>query len=254
MASQGSDLARLAQLIEKGEAVLETHKPNPPNVIGFPTLDSGAFSGWQAQAIYFLQVLLGLDSVYVKQFQSKVSRGHISSVRSGIEILKVVREDMAGGNIGDAQVYEPALAIKKICDRFHLVVRQIRSRHESRPTLDVQDEYDVQDLLHSLLWVEFDDVRAEEFIPSYGGKASRIDFLIKAERVVVEVKKTRARLDAKVLSTQLIDDIERYRSHPDCGTLVCFVYDPEGLIANPRGVEADLSRNEPYRVTVLIRP
>ncbi len=35
---------RLDRLIAKGEAVLRTHCPNPPGVIGFPTLDAGAFT------------------------------------------------------------------------------------------------------------------------------------------------------------------------------------------------------------------
>ena len=31
-----SDIEKLQMLIEKGNQVLSTHKPNPPNVIGFP--------------------------------------------------------------------------------------------------------------------------------------------------------------------------------------------------------------------------
>jgi hypothetical protein len=82
-----------------------------------------------------------------------------------------------------------------------------------------------------------------------------MDFLLKREQIVVEVKKTRMGFGAKEIASQLIEDIDRYKVHPDCKTLVCFVYDPEGLIANPRGIEADLSREEkPFPVHVLIRP
>ena len=35
--------------------------------------------------------------------------------------------------------------IERICNRFHVVTRQLRSRYEDRPTLDVADEYDVQE-------------------------------------------------------------------------------------------------------------
>jgi hypothetical protein len=54
----------------------------------------------------------------------------------------------------------------------------------------------------------------------------------------------------------LMVDIERYSKHPSCKTLVCFVYDPEGRIANPRGVEADLNSRSDERITVitLIKP
>jgi hypothetical protein len=41
----------------------------------------------------------------------------------------------------------PLTKIGKICNRFHLIASQIRNRHDNRPTIDVEDEYDVQDLL-----------------------------------------------------------------------------------------------------------
>jgi len=82
-----------------------------------------------------------------------------------------------------------------------------------------------------------------------------MDFLLKNESIVIEVKKTRKGLDAKELGEQLIVDIERYQSHSSCKTLVCFVYDPEGKIANPQGLENDLSRNDDtLTVKVLIVP
>jgi hypothetical protein len=79
--------------------------------------------------------------------------------------------------------------------------------------------------------------------------------ILKQESIVVEIKMTRNGLGSKELSTQLIEDIERYKVHPDCQTLICFVYDPTGLIPNPRGIEADLNRDaDPFPVRVLIRP
>jgi hypothetical protein len=146
-------------------------------------------------------------------------------------------------------------AIELLCLRFHTVVRQLRDRREGRSTLDVTDEYDVQDLLHALLRIFFDDVRPEEWTPSYAGKSSRMDFLLPTEKLVVEVKKTRPSLDAKEVGSELIEDIARYRTHPSCKRLICFVYDPEGRIANPRGIEGDLSRNESgFEVKVIIAP
>lgn len=130
-----------------------------------------------------------------------------------------------------------------LMNRFHLVVKQLRQRHNSRATLDVSDEYDVQDLLHSLLYILFDDIRTEEWTPSYAGKCSRQDFLIKDRDIVIEIKKTRNGLSAKELSDQLIIDITRYKTHPNCKTLICFVYDPEERIINPIGIENDLTEN-----------
>lgn len=145
--------------------------------------------------------------------------------------------------------------IENLCRRFHLVARQLRSRHDSRNTINIEDEYDVQDLFHALLTLEFDDIRPEEWTPSYAGSASRTDFLLKQEQIVVEIKKTRKDLGAKQIGEQLIIDIKRYKSHPDCKALICFVYDPEGRIANPRGIENDLNgEHDGVDVKAIIAP
>jgi hypothetical protein len=145
--------------------------------------------------------------------------------------------------------------LERLCLRFHLVATQLRSRHGDRDTLRMEDEYDAQDLLHALLTLEHDDVRSEEWTPGYAGGSSRTDFLLKKEQIVVEAKKTRRGLGARELGEQLIADIQKYKQHPDCKTLVCFVYDPEGQIANPRRIENDLSRDtDGLSVRVIIAP
>ncbi|HLP91849.1 MAG TPA: hypothetical protein VK184_25080 [Nostocaceae cyanobacterium] len=145
--------------------------------------------------------------------------------------------------------------IESICNRFHLVAKQLRTRHNNRETLTITDEYDVQDLFHSLLTIYFDDIRPEEWIPSYAGRASRTDFLLKNEQTIIEIKKTRSGLADKEIGEQLIIDITKYKAHPDCKQLICFVYDQEGLIRNPRGLENDLSKTtDGLVVNVFIRP
>lgn len=90
-------IARLGQLIERGDQVIATHRPNPPGVIGFPTLDSGAFSEWQTQSLSFLTRLLGPGDTYVETFKEEVDKGFASSVKQGQGILRAVREDVELG-------------------------------------------------------------------------------------------------------------------------------------------------------------
>jgi hypothetical protein len=168
--------------------------------------------------------------------------------RTGMESARALLKS----SIKEVQEYwddKPALSkptvnalerVERLCSRFHLVASQLRQRHGERETLEVEDEYDVQDLLHALLKVDFDDVRPEEWSPSYAGGSSRQDFLLKNEKLVVEVKKSRKGLGSKEVGEQLLIDIARYRAHPDCSVLFCLVYDPEGRVKNPRGLEADL--------------
>lgn len=60
---------------------------------------------------------------------------------------------------------DPADRIVALCRRFDVVRRQLQRRHGKRPTLEIGDEYDVQDLIHALLLVDFVDVRAESWNP-----------------------------------------------------------------------------------------
>ena len=143
--------------------------------------------------------------------------------------------------------------LKKIFAKFHAVAIQLRIRRDERTPLTISDEYDVQYLLRALLTVDFEDIRPEEWTPSYADSSSRMDFLLKDEKIVVETKKTRKSMTAKELGDQIIIDVARYSKHPDCKTLYCFVYDPDYHLPNPNSVEKDLTKqSEGLNVVVLI--
>lgn len=150
---------------------------------------------------------------------------------------------------------DPAERVKTLCYRFHSVARQLRLRGEYRATLAVEDEFDAQDLLHALLRIQFDNIETDEWTPSYSSGAQRTTFLLNDGRLAVIVKKTRPGLNAKDLTDQLRIDAERYRSYGCCRTLLCFMYDPEGRIGNPRGLEASLtSATDSFVIDVLVAP
>lgn len=146
-------------------------------------------------------------------------------------------------------------SLVRIFDHFDQVARLLKHRHNDRETLRIKDEYDVQDLLYPLLSMYFPDIRDEEPSPSHAGAGSRLDFLLKGEKTVIEVKKTREDLSNKKLGEQLLIDIARYREHPDCETLLFFIYDPTHELKNPRGLERDCEIDEPgFKVRVFVRP
>lgn len=242
MTSKADAVTRLQRQIDQ-IAVIRTKPEHSPE-----------FKKWYRDTEIAIENIFGENTRHLKDFTDiSFSLGCFSNLTpdsafyqrfiSGLDESGQIIASM----IGEIKEYwdeSPETAIKKdklaalveICDRFHLVVRQIRQRHDDRPSLEVEDEYDVQDLLHGLLHLEFDDIRAEEWTPSYAGGSSRMDFLLKDESIVVEVKKTRQKLSAREVGEQLLIDIGKYQGHPGCQTLVCFVYDPEGRIANPRGL------------------
>jgi len=144
------------------------------------------------------------------------------------------------------------LRLERVLSRFHQVARQLQNRREKRKTLVINDEYDVQDLLHALLKIDFNDIRPEEGTPSTAGKASRMDFLLKMEKIVVEAKKTRQGRNEKEIGEELIVDIAHYKAHPNCKTLVCFIYDPGQFIGNTEGVKNDLEQMSTPDLAVVV--
>lgn len=97
---------------------------------------------------------------------------------------------------------DPVATVVALCRRFQLFVDRLQTRQRSRQSLAVADEYDVQDLLHAVLKLHFDDVRPEEWTPSYADNASRIDFLLPRERTIIEAKMTRQNLGQKAVANE----------------------------------------------------
>jgi hypothetical protein len=155
---------------------------------------------------------------------------------------------------GVQQRVRQMLVIERLCRRLPLIAQQLQSRHDGRETLQVKDAFDLRDLLNAVLRLAHDDVRAETWTPTAADSA-RTDFLLKIERTVLVAQFADARFDARALAAQLPADVAHYRQHPDCDTLVCFVYDPERRIAGARAIEHDLSDDQQQpTVRVIIAP
>lgn len=150
---------------------------------------------------------------------------------------------VSGPNLQFADEYVDSVkAVLQLGRRMRYVERQIKQRHSDRPTIEINDEYDAQDLFHSLLRLLFDDVRAEDYTPSYAGGSSRVDFVLPRFGIAIELKHSRPSMTSAKLGEELLVDIGRYGDHRSVRHLICLVFDHEGHLVNPRGVEDDLSR------------
>ena len=152
-------------------------------------------------------------------------------------------------------VPDPVDALRKVCLRFHAVARQLRLRKDYRTTLEVEDDYDLHDLLCALLKLEFDEVGADEWTPPYAGGSTRTTLLLNRDHLAVVAKKTRSGLTTKELAEQVAADTAHYASRKPCAHLFCFIYDPEGRIGSPTRLETDLtSVSDSFTVDVLVAP
>ena len=255
-------IEKLEKLIERAE-ILKTNDRFGPD-----------FEKWKRDTPVAIGHIFGKDSNQKREFSkigysilyatnnttySERQAAYEKGVSSAIIILQSMRDEVqeywTEVESNEEFGMSANATVELIMNRFHQVARQLRHRYSNRATLDINDEYDVQDLFHALLKLYFDDVRPEEYTPSYAGAASRTDFLLKSEQIIIELKKSRKTLKAKEVGEQLIVDSQRYQAHPDCKRIICFVYDPEGFIANPRGIENDLSKETGgIPVSVFIRP
>ena len=150
---------------------------------------------------------------------------------------------------------KPKQILEQLFLRFHSVAKQLQKRQRGRQPFDVTDEYDVQDLLHGLLEMFFDDVRPEEYCPSYTGTSSRIDFFLKKKQIAIEAKMASKKHRKKKIAEELILDKEYYGKKTGVETLYCLVYDPDEIITNPHGFESDLyEKTENFEVKVFVVP
>ncbi|GAB4021394.1 hypothetical protein GCM10028773_30010 [Spirosoma koreense] len=184
-------------------------------------------------------------------------RSNLSIKLSRLKLIqgKLPLIDEAEGLIEKADVDLQSQGIEQLAllfSRFHKVAQSLRHRHSNRETLIIKDEYDVQDLLHSLLLIHFDDIRTEDYSPSYAGANSRTDFVLKDAQIVIEIKMTNDHLADREVGAQLLIDIGRYRGHPECKILVIFIYDKGDHIRNKAGLINDLERMSTSEVTVKV--
>lgn len=233
-------------LIDEGKRILAGKQSN----MMCEYVESGEYDPWKRKSLMFLQ------ESYPKHPQVVTFEEHVHAnnesyhCQACLSILQAFRDIQPKERVVD---YDGIISM--LFNRFHIIARQLRRRHEGRTTLEIHDEYDVQDLLHGLLKLDFEDVRPEEYTPATAGAATRMDFLLKDDEIAIEVKMTRQGLKDKELGEQLIIDIAKYQGHPNCKSLYCFVYDPDGIIRNPRGMEKDLEKlGKGFPVKVFIRP
>jgi REase_DpnII-MboI len=192
--------------------------------------------------------------------QEWVDQGAAESARRQMRAAGPEGEAGAPGPVtadqADSDQAAPLAIITPLLRRFPAVVRELGMRYGQRLAMaQVNDEYDVQDLLRGILAGLFGDVRGEEPTPSHGGLASRMDLFLKNERIVIETKMTRAGLNQRKVAEELAVDKELYRSHDGCRVLVCFVYDPGRHLRSPAALENDLTDlSGPVPTIVIVAP
>ncbi len=118
--------------------------------------------------------------------------------------------------------------VRQILNNFSNAVQKITTnRRQGHSPFIISDEYDVQDILYVILKPLFPNLRAEDPIPIVGAKSTKIDLILREEKILIEAKMIKqSDNNEKHFIEQLKVDIESYHSCQWLDKLFCFVYDP----------------------------
>jgi hypothetical protein len=146
------------------------------------------------------------------------------------------------GNTPSLGVAPALLALRE----FDACVRYLNTRRSAGAVINIESEDDVQDVLYLLLrpWVV--DLVWESPADKSANRYVIKDFSSAFGRFVIDAKYIRDREHGRLISKELHDDIEMYRTHPRCDHLIFFIYDPNALIPDQRALREAIEIDRAY--------
>ncbi len=175
----------------------------------------------------------------------------VSSVR---QVIKETQQALgeAGPAIPSAAVSAASLPLPPVqrvvfaLEQFQECVRYLNTRRSKGAIINIDGEDDVQDTLYLMLRPWIDDLVPENPTNRVASRFAIKDFLSKELYLVIEAKYVRDERHGREISKELHDDIEIYRTHPDCETLVFFIYDPDSLIPDVKALKRQIEQARTY--------
>ncbi len=134
------------------------------------------------------------------------------------------------------------LALKE----FDACVRYLNTRRSAGAVINIEAEADVQDVLYLLLRPRVTDLAYESPGDKSGNRYVIKDFSSATGRFVIDAKYIRDKEHGRLISKELHDDIEMYRTHPRCDHLIFFVYDPAAFIPDQRALRESIEIDRAY--------
>jgi hypothetical protein len=239
-----SELNKLSPVVNEFEK-----EKNKEQITGFLTIHT--------RIEQFLQNEFGLERSYYKEFQNhrpSFYKPHYRVIKNYQELLDAIQYDIKNNLTLELKMVRPDILLEFIFTNFSLFCQQISKRYNDRPTIEIVDEYDVQNIIHSILKLFFSDIRREVYNPQYLGKSTRIDFILNNENIGIEIKYADGLNPEKRIGDELLIDINHYKENRNCKKLICFIYNPNGAFNNPEGFKNELEKSKELPVKVYINP
>lgn len=152
-----------------------------------------------------------------------------------------------GSQSGNQATATPSVAATLLALReFDACVRYLNTRRSEGAIINIESEADVQDVLYLLLRPWIIDLVYESPADKSANRYAIKDFSSTAGRFVIDAKYIRDKEHGRLISKELHDDIEMYRTHPRCDDLIFFIFDPEGLIPDQRALREAIETDRAY--------
>lgn len=240
----------IQELIELGR---QATKKSQYDSMGIPCYSGEEYAKWLSMATLYLEKHYP-DSSETKRFCDLARRAN-GNMKSLFDQMIGILEAFAIQEPVETSIDIVGI-IRQICMNFGRFDKSLQQRHDKRATIQFNDEYDVQDALGAILKLFESNIVPEDYVPNYAGMRSRVDFHLPDQKIVIETKMTRQGLKDKEVANELIVDFQHYKSLPKCNHLICFVYDKDYNIANPKGLIRDLElmSDSEMKMTVIISP
>lgn len=152
-----------------------------------------------------------------------------------------------------------AESIVSALNQFQECVRYLNTRRSTGAVLNLNSEADVQDAVYLMLRPWIHDLVAESPTDRIANRFTIKDFITRQARTVIEIKYVRDVSHGRYISREMHDDIETYRHHPQCRTIIFFVYDPESLIPDQEILRQQIEEpriygGRPLRCVLIVKP
>lgn len=174
-----------------------------------------------------IKTIFDIDSVQEAELNTSLQT---ITLASDIDVqLQILLEDVEKALLNIKYINKSAEeVVRDILNNFSNAIQKIiKNRRKDHPNFEIKDEYDVQDILYVILKSVFPNLREEDAIPKVGSKTTKIDLIIREERILVEAKMIKEKDSNEThFIEQLKADFESYHECKWLGKLFCFVYDP----------------------------
>lgn len=196
-----------------------------------PTLKAQLFK--EVQDLHNQPLAILIKTVFeVNTANEKELNIALQSITSGNDIdvlLQIILEDIESTLLQIKFVNKNAdEVVRDVLNNFSNAIQKIISgRRLNHPEFKIEDEYDVQDISYVILKSIFPNLREEDPIPKVGGKSTKIDLILREEKILIEVKMIKKKDSNEThFIEQLKVDFESYHECKWLRKLFCFVYDP----------------------------